>query len=188
VAISLLFTGHMVDKPDRPEPRFPASLEYAARARITKAVVPYAPLRSDEPVRGFASGARGGDILFHEQCRTHGIATMIVLPFPPDNFVHSSVQLDDSNLDPWKVRFWALWEATPVPMREVMDLPQTDDTYAMCNERLIARAREHGKIHLIALWDGKGGDGPGGTADMVAHADAAGKPDVFSPKNLKTKW
>ena len=38
IAISLLFTGHMIDLPDRPEPRFPASLEPAARERIGAAI------------------------------------------------------------------------------------------------------------------------------------------------------
>jgi hypothetical protein len=43
MAISLLFTGHMIDLPGRAEPRFPPSLEGAARIRIAKAIEPYAP-------------------------------------------------------------------------------------------------------------------------------------------------
>jgi hypothetical protein len=29
-------------------------------------------------------------------------------------------------------------------------------------------------VTLIVLWDGKGGDGPGGTADMVRLAESRG--------------
>jgi hypothetical protein len=71
-------------------------------------------------------------------------------------------------------------------MREVLNLPVTDDSYRICNSRLVIRAREHGRIHLIAFWDGRSGDDPGGTADMVAHADPASKPDIFSPESLNT--
>ena len=63
---SLLFSGHMVDLPGRKEPRFPASLEKAVEKRIAEAVNPYARLTD---VAGFASAARGADIIFHEQCR-----------------------------------------------------------------------------------------------------------------------
>jgi hypothetical protein len=186
MAISLLFTGHMVDQPNRPDPRFPADLEDAVRMRIARAVSPYGPNRSHESALGFASGARGGDILFHEECRALGIPTTIILPFPPEIFLCISVLLTaDSNRDPWKRRFRALWDATPSEMREVMNLPTTDDSYRLCNDRLIIRAREHGRIHLIAFWDGRSGNGPGGTADMVAHADAAGEPDIFSPESVK---
>jgi hypothetical protein len=32
---------------------------------------------------------------------------------------------------------------------------------------------------LLALWDGKGGDGPGGTADMVKEAKARGAKTII---------
>jgi hypothetical protein len=37
-----------------------------------------------------------------------------------------------------------------------------------------AFAYDDADITLIVLWDGKGGDGPGGTADMVALAERRG--------------
>ena len=182
--VSLLFTGHMIDNPDRPRPRFPAELETAAAARIARAVTPYAPggtLFSD--VRGFASGAQGGDILFHECCRAKDLTTTIVLPFPPEEFVMRSVRgIPSGN---WERRFWSLWNSTPNEQREVLHLPVSDDPYSACNIHLLARAREHGRVQLIALWDGEGGDGPGGTADLVRRASKTSKPDIFSPECLK---
>ncbi|MBZ9919990.1 MULTISPECIES: hypothetical protein [unclassified Mesorhizobium] len=186
MAISLLFTGHMVDKPGRPKPRFPADLEKAASMRIVEAIRSHVPIRppTTEAVMGFASGAMGGDILFHEQCRAHGIRTTIVLPFSPDVFVRTSVQgIPHSN---WEHRFWQLWNDTPEARRETMDLPETDEAYGSCNIRLFELARRHGKVHLIALWDGKSSDGPGGTADLVARASQSSKPDIIEPASLRT--
>jgi hypothetical protein len=41
-------------------------------------------------------------------------------------------------------------------------------------------------VTLIALWDGSGGDGPGGTADLVAQATARGhKVVILDAKRLK---
>jgi hypothetical protein len=182
---SLLFTGHMIDKPDRLKPRFPASLEEAARDRIAQAIAPFSPGKagSSEPVAGFASGARGGDILFHERCRAHGVDTTIILAFPPEVFVHTSVEIVPD--DAWTKRFWHLWNTSEESQREVMNLPVSDDAYRACNARLLERALAYGDVHMIALWDGEEGDGPGGTADLIAQARAANVPDVFSPKDLR---
>jgi hypothetical protein len=62
-------------------------------------------------------------------------------------------------------RFQKLWDETPSARRHVLGLPQTDDAYALCNERVLQLAQQNGAVQLIALWDGGGGDGPGGTAD-----------------------
>src|SRR5437867_380615 len=83
MALSLLFTGHMVDLPDRKAPRFPPALEESARKRIG---VELDGAKGMSVCQGFASCARGGDILFHEECRARGIETVIVLPFPPEEF------------------------------------------------------------------------------------------------------
>ena len=174
----------MIDTPDRPEPRFPASLERAAGARIAQAVAPYADrAASGERALGFASAARGGDILFHEECRAHGIDTVIVLPFAPEVFVGTSVR--GAAGGDWERRFWDLWNATPEARRECLSLPESNDAYDACNTRMQELARNNGTVHLVALWDGKGGDGPGGTADLVARVQAIDKPDVFSPADLR---
>ena len=56
---------------------------------------------------------------------------------------------------------------------------------ATCNTRLLELARREGPVHLIALWDGEGGDGPGGTADMVNQAAGSGdRPHIIAPQDL----
>ena len=176
--IALAFTGHMTDLPDRKEPRFPPSLEGAARAAIGAELD-----RSKAVAGGFASGARGGDILFHEECRKRGIATTIVLPFAPDAFEQASIAGAEGG--DWLQRFRQLWNETPAERRLVLNLPVTDDAFAVCNTRLLELARRQGTLHLIALWDGKGGDGPGGTADMVKQAAGSGdQPHIIAPQDL----
>ncbi|MDK1376584.1 hypothetical protein [Sinorhizobium sp. 6-117] len=180
--VSIVFTGHMIDVPARPKPRFPPKLEGAAAARIAAAIAPYAPVVTPSAM-GFASCAQGGDILFHEQCRATRIPTTIILPFPPEVFLETSVKgIPGSD---WESRFWHLWTTTPEERRETMNLPRSDDAYSACNIRLLARARKHGVVHLIALWDGRRGNGPGGTADLVARAAVSNNPDIFSPASLE---
>src|SRR5262245_39658410 len=118
---ALLFTGHMVDLPGRGTPRFPQALVGAARAAIAAAVDPFTG-RAD--VMGFASLARGGDIIFHEECRHRGLPTVVVLPFAPDRVVQTSVEGVPGT--DWSVRFWQVYHATPQERRETLDLPVSD--------------------------------------------------------------
>lgn len=179
---SISFTGHMIDLPDRSTRRLPAELESAANDRIARSIRQIIDEGTEPPI-GFSSAARGGDILFHEAARMLGLKTTIVLPFPPEVFIETSVGgLESGN---WETRFWTLWQTTPETEREVMNLPQNNDAYALCNSRLIELAVGRGRFHLIALWDGKGGDGPGGTADMVTKARAqSDEPSIISPHEL----
>ena len=180
MSIALVFTGHMTDLPDRKDPRFPPALEAAARTAIGAELDTF---KSRAVAGGFASGARGGDILFHEECRRRGIPTVVVLPFHPDQFVKASVAGAEGG--DWPRRFRTIWEQTPPAARLVLDLPVSDEAYAACNKRLLELARARGSMHLIALWDGEGGDGPGGTADMVKQATESGdRPRIIAPQDL----
>jgi hypothetical protein len=182
--LSLVFTGHMVDSSARASPRFPPALVEPAVREIERRVARHAQGRSPTEVRGFASLARGGDILFHEICRRLGFATTIVLPFTPELFLKTSV--DEAEGDDWPQRFQALWDETPPDRRYELSLPESDNAYAICNQRILELARQAGEVQLIALWDGSGGDGPGGTADFLRRAklSSSREPDVIDPKDL----
>jgi len=182
---TMLFSGHMVDLPDRETPRFSVDLEAAAGNAIAECVAAniFDPV---DRISGVSSGARGGDILFHEACRDIGLETCLILPFHPDVFVRTSVAGVRSG--DWEKRFWKLWRETPEFRREILDLPHNSEAYAVCNRRLIEIARKRGRFHLIALWDGKDGDGPGGTAHMVNEARIADdSPDIIWLRDLQTK-
>jgi hypothetical protein len=182
--LSLVFTGHMVDLPGRSPPRFPPDLVEAVRIEIERRITRHTEGRSKSSVRGFASLARGGDVLFHEICRNLGFDTVIVLPFSLDLFFKTSVEGAEGG--DWPQRFHKLWDETPPAYRFDLGLPQSDEAYAICNERVLELARQNGAVQPIALWDGGGGDGPGGTADLVKRAkrQSGREPDIIDPKDL----
>ena len=187
--LSLVFTGHMADRPGRSPPRFPPELVDAARNEIERRIARDTGGRSKSSVKGFArSLARGGDILFHEICRNSGFDTVVVLPFSPDQFLKTSVEGAEGG--DWPQRFRKLWDETPPAGRYDLGLHQSDEAYAICNERVLELARQEGAVQLIALWDGGGGDGPGGTADLVERAkwSSGREPDIIDPKDLFKKW
>lgn len=164
LARAIAFTGHMIDLPGRTVPRFPPEAETDAARAIAKAVKRQASKRTI----GFASAARGGDILFHEVAREAGVQTVIILPFGPEKFVETSVAGVSNGK--WVERFWDLWNATPTGGRIVLNLDEGDAAYAACNEKTLSLAGEHGTFRLIALWDGKDDGGLGGTAHMIETA------------------
>lgn len=130
---------------------------------------------------GYASAARGGDIIFHEQARKLGFRTVIILP----SALFETTSVAGVAEGEWVERFRALWGNEPRDCIN-MNLPRSRAAYALCNARMIELARAHGAYHLIALWDGKGGDGPGGTADLVRRAEADGdKPHIIRPADLR---
>ena len=65
-----LFSGHMVDAPDRPTPRFPAEKELIAAQRIAEALD---HLSAGPEDLAFTQGACGGDLLFTEACQQRGV-------------------------------------------------------------------------------------------------------------------
>lgn len=167
------FTGHRVDAPDRPAPRFPASRVAAAALAMTEALPPGTRL-------GVSSAANGGDILFLEACTARAIPCHIVLPFPAEDFVRRSVATDSPG--DWEARFHSLWSATPETRRHVLSLPEGTDPFAACNDALLTMAARLGSPAVIALWDGREADGPSGTADLVAKARTRGWPvTVIAP-------
>jgi len=168
----LLFTGHRVDDPGRDTPRFPPDKVGAARAEIG-AAIDDAIVRHGKHLAGISGAASGGDILFHEECQARGIPTTVYLALPENEYAARSV----SSAGPqWTRKFHDLLEKTPFRILQPSeDLPQwlahrpgytvwQRNNQWMLHNALAAGGR---RVTLIALWNGKAGDGPGGTADMV---------------------
>jgi hypothetical protein len=176
----VVFSGHRIDAPGRPQRRFPPDSEEKAAELIGAAVAAEKELAGDRPIEGIAGGASGGDILFHEACAEHGIPTGLLLALPRDQFAVESVQ--DAGPD-WMERYRNLCETLDVkvlaPSAELPDWLAPQDGYTIWerNNRWLlhsALSRTDADITLIVLWDGQGGDGPGGTHDMVQLAQARG--------------
>lgn len=111
----LLFTGHLVDAPDRQlPPRFPPTqgAELEARRMIREAVAQERALESGRMI-AIASGACGGDILFHEVCAELNIESRLFLALPPNLFSAESVKRGGEQ---WIERFFRLCERLPPRM------------------------------------------------------------------------
>jgi len=173
---TVLFTSHRIDAPGRPTLRFPAARAPNAAQAIANA------LPQDAGI-GISSAANGGDILFLEACAARAIPCHIILPFPPEDFLRRSVATDAPG--EWEARFQRLWSATPTDNRHILTVPEGANPYAACNDTLLAHAAKLGSPHVIALWDGNTGGGPGGTSDLVAKARARDWPvTVIAPNTL----
>ena len=105
----VLFAGHLTDQPARPDPRFPEAAADRVAARIAAWLEERAPRRS-VPLIGFASAARGGDLLFLEAMRARGDEFHVVLPCDPAIFRAYSVESEPATRG-WGERFDRVLEA-----------------------------------------------------------------------------
>ncbi len=164
----LLFSGHMVDAPDRKTPRFPADKEAAAAQSIGGALE---RLGAGPEDLAFSQAAAGGDLLFLEACQKRGVRCKVLLPFDEPEFVEKSI-VTSAGGDKWRDRFYAMKAKLLEPIRIMPDElgppPANVDPFERCNLRSMYSALACGidKLRFVALWDGGGGDGPGGTAHM----------------------
>lgn len=176
----LLFTGHMVDAPDRPKDqmRFPptAKAEATARELIEGAVA--AELACEGGVSmAIAGGACGSDILFHEACLDKGIKSQLHLALPEAQFLSTSVQRGGPQ---WVERYRKLCgrletrvlqdiDALPdwLVDKPGYDLWQRNNLWMMFD----AIATGAPNLTLIALYNPeREADGPGGTGQLVQIA------------------
>jgi hypothetical protein len=174
----LLFSGHLIDAPGRFDPRFPPSLEEAAKKAIERAIAEIGPTSA------IASAARGGDILFHEACRAKGIQTTIVLPLPEAEFVRLSVS--GASGGHWEERFRTLMSDSGPAQIIQLDSTHSSNPFRDGNYAMLELAKMHDPMPtLLALWNGQNGDGPGGTADMVdAIQRMGGRVVIIEPSSL----
>jgi tetratricopeptide (TPR) repeat protein len=167
-----LFSGHMMDAPDRPNPRFPPSMEAAAAERIAAALDAQEAGPQD---LALCQAAAGGDLIFLEACLARGMHIQILLPFDEADFVSNSVNPSAAPLgsEDWPMRYYAMQAQLRSPPRtmtaELGQLPRGADPYERCNLWLLSTALSWGvkKLRFITLWNGGGSDGLGGTAHML---------------------
>jgi len=170
----VLFSGHMIDKPDRAKPRFPADKEGVAGAEIGKALDAMAVGPDD---LALTQGACGGDLLFTEACLLRGVKVTWLQPFEEPEFIRHSVVCGGES---WRDRYLAAKAGLASPPRAApIELgPQPEGmaegyAYERCNLWLLYTALAYGlhKVNFLCLWDGGGGDGTGGTAHMYQEVE-----------------
>ena len=164
----VLSSGHMIDAPGAA--RLPPSAEDAVRRRLEGVLERWRIGKDDLAICG---GARGSDILFAEICYRRGATVRLYLPLPRGEFLGRSVRLPETD---WEERFDSLTAACETSYQEerLGPAPPHLNPFARNNLWQIDTARVEaasGNLHVVLVWDGKTGDGPGGTADFaeIAH-------------------
>jgi hypothetical protein len=161
-----LFSGHMIDAPGREPPRFPPKKEEIAAKEIAKKLD---ELDAGEKDLALCGGACGGDLLFAEACLKLGVQVQIRIPFDEPTFLKNSVTFADGN---WGKRYYAVKNNKLTTLfvmpDELGSTPGNANPYERNNLWQLYTALSMGpeKVRFICLWDGKGGDGPGGTKHM----------------------
>ena len=172
-----LFSGHMIDAPDRQKPRFPPDKEPIAASAIAQALDDLEVGPADLAICG---GACGGDLLFAEAALARGARLELYIPFDEETFLERSVDFADRD---WRARYFAAKAAAVlhVATSELGPIPEGADAYERNNRWMLDSALRFGadKVDFVCLWNGAGGDGPGGTRDMM---------HVVRSRGGRTRW
>ncbi|MEW6270037.1 MAG: TRAFs-binding domain-containing protein [Thermodesulfobacteriota bacterium] len=182
-----LFSGHVIDAPDRASPRFPAGKQDAARQRIDETLERHGAGAVD---LAFCQAAAGGDLLFLEACQRRGVRCRIQLPFEEPQFVNQSV-LPSADGTRWRSRFYEAIARERTKVRimpvELGPLPSAVNPFERCNLWNLYSALACGvdKVRVVCLWDGDDGGGPGGTKHMYDEVSRrTGRVDWIDTRTL----
>jgi class 3 adenylate cyclase/tetratricopeptide (TPR) repeat protein len=162
----VIFSGHMMDSANRSGRRFAAADEPAVRSAIEK------QLEVMSAGIGFSGAACGSDIIFLEAMLSRGAAVHVVLPWPKEQFVQTSVEIAAEG--DWVTRFTRVLEhAASVRVLGEQQMPGTAIGLDYCNAVMIGLARLYARsldleIAPLAIWDGLLGE-PGGTGSFVRY-------------------
>jgi hypothetical protein len=159
----VLASGHLVDTPDRPVPRFPPSRVPWVTDRVREILEEW---RVGPGAIVICGGARGTDIIVAEEGHFRGAHVVLCLALPPEEFDRRSVDLPGTE---WRGRFRRLLEVA-----EVRQLPEgtgdasPDEAFVRANGWMIDMAHSLARRpYAVIVWDGQPGDGRGGTSDLV---------------------
>ena len=161
----LVYTGHMIDAPGRPVPRFDPLME----AEVSKTI--RTQLQDLKPGAAYGSAACGADILCLEAVHELGGELHIVLPFPVEQFRATSVDIREDI--GWGDRFERLLDvATEVLVISEQPPHGCKATFQYTNLIMTGLARLRAQmmgatLRGLAVWDGSTGGEPGGTGSAV---------------------
>jgi hypothetical protein len=165
----IAFTGHRIDAPGRAAPRFPEALAPAVKERIRQAVA------RAKAGFGYSAASNGGDILFLEVMQEAGLDTYVHLPLPEEEFIRQSVEA------PGTGNWLARYREVTAKATEFTCAPRADAlAFEYGNRLLVGAACQHAlqlgsEVRSLAVWDGRPGDGTGGTADFVEMVRGTGR-------------
>jgi hypothetical protein len=164
----VLFSGHMIDAPDRKAPRFPPNKEPVAASAIAATLAAIGAVAGD---LGICGGACGGDLLFAEACLAIGMRLEIYIPLDEPEFLANSVDFAGCN---WHDRYLAAKAKATLHIApdELGPLAEGENPYERDNRWMLESAARFGgeRMAFICLWNGQGGDGPGGAQQLMDEA------------------
>jgi tetratricopeptide (TPR) repeat protein len=165
-------TGHVIDPPTRPRARFPAAQEDSVRRRIQTLLERWGTRL------GYSGAAGGADLIFAEALHALGGEASLVLPVDRQTFCDWSVVGSGKEwVERYRVALGKACSVTEYPFsREDLEGGNIwDFGNRMILGNALRRASElETPLKVLAVWDGRPGDGRGGTADMVALARHCG--------------
>ena len=176
-----VFSGHMIDGPARPAPRFPD--DPALLARVAADIGRW--LERERIGFALCAAACGADLLFIEELRKRGAEVHVVMPWREADFIASSVLPGGER---WVREYERLREhfcsVTCLTQETLPSEQGLGFEYCNCciNGIALQRARVlDAEVRPLAVWDGKPGDGPGGTASFVGFWHRHGvEPEIIS--------
>jgi tetratricopeptide (TPR) repeat protein len=184
----VVFSGHMIDRPERSEERFPPGKEGVVRDRIAEQLEAWGVGAGDLAICG---GARGGDVLFAELCADREAEVWLFLALPEGEFLEKSVRLPDSD---WELRFFALQDREGVKVslqsERLKSPPKGTSDFSRNNLWIINTARVEANdpkdLYAVLVWDERPtGEGPGGTSDFATRVKRlGGRLAVINPTEL----
>ena len=174
----VVFSGHMIDLPGRPEERFPQSKELVVSERIKQQLEEWKIGPGDLAICG---GARGGDIIFAEACVARGAEVWLFIALDEAEFLEESVRgvLEGK----WEQRYFDLRDRPSVKVfsqiERLKSPPKGTSPFARNNLWMINTARVEAddpkNLYAALVWDEKPtGDGPGGTSDFASRVKRFG--------------
>ncbi len=154
----LLATGHMVDEPDRREPRFPTDQVARVSGEVRAALEEWA-IGPDSTV--ITGGARGADLIVAEEAQARGARIVLCLALPQEEFEQRSVDIPGTD---WLTRFRRIVDVADVRYLE----GSGENVFARTNSWMVDLANSLDPApRAIVVWNGRDPDGPGGTRDMI---------------------
>lgn len=162
----VVFTGHMIDAPDRARPRLPEAIEGALAARLAQR------LAALDAGFGYCSAACGADLLFVEAMLARGAEVHLVLPFERRDFVATSVAFAGPS---WVERFERALARVASVSYGVQERYLGDESlYAYAGRLMqgaaLLRGRElESEPMLLAVVDQDSDCLPGGTRDLLGN-------------------
>lgn len=182
----IIFSGHMIDQPDRLTPRFPAYLETAVCHAM------YSSMASATPAVAITSAACGGDLIFAEIVLEQGVPLVIVFPFHDrEDFLNRSVRFAG---DQWVTRFEKVCTQATTIAYAMRGSYQSDRDFEMCQHTLLTIGRDIATtrgllLRGLALCDVQQlGTQLGGTHTFLQHCRNQDVPyDAIDLAHLRSK-